>query len=188
MFKGAVFLDRDGTVNVEKNYIDDPKDLKLYEGVSSAIKCLNKKGIRVILVTNQSGVARGYFTEERVLEINEYLKELLGNEGASLDGIYYCPHHPEFDKKCNCRKPKPGLLIKADDDLQIDLQSSYMIGDKLSDLELAGSISAKGVLVLTGYGVETTRNLKTGSVAPHFIAKGLKEAVEWIIKDIDANP
>lgn len=186
MFKGAVFLDRDGTVNVEKNYIDDPKDLKLYEGVSDAIKCLNKKGIRVIVVTNQSGVARGYFTEERVLEINEYLKELLANDGASLDGIYYCPHHPEFDQTCDCRKPKPGLLIRAADDFQIDLQSSYIIGDKLSDLELAGSTRAKGVLVLTGYGLETRRNLETGSVTPHFIAKGLKEAVKWIIKDINS--
>lgn len=186
MFKGAVFLDRDGTVNVEKNYIDDPKDLKLYEGVSDAIKCLNKKGIRVIVVTNQSGVARGYFTEERVLEINEYLKELLANDGASLDGIYYCPHHPEFDQTCDCRKPKPGLLIRAADDFQIDLQSSYIIGDKLSDLELAGSTRVKGVLVLTGYGLETRRNLETGSVTPHFIAKGLKEAVKWIIKDINS--
>ena len=186
MFKGAVFLDRDGTVNVEKNFIDDPKDFKLYEGVSGAIKCLNKKGIRVILVTNQSGVARGYFTEERVNEINEYLKELLGNNGASLDGIYYCPHHPEFDKTCDCRKPKPGLLKRAADDLQIDLQSSYIIGDKLLDLELASSIGAKGLLVLTGYGLETTRNLETGSVTPHFIAKGLKEAVEWIMKDLNS--
>ncbi len=185
MFKGAVFLDRDGTVNVEKNYIDDPEDLKLYEGVSDAIKRLNKKGIRVIVVTNQSGVARGYFTEERVLEINEYLKELLANDGASLDGIYYCPHHPEFDQTCDCRKPKPGLLIRAADDLQIDLEASYVVGDKLSDLELAGSISAKGVLVLTGYGLEARRNLETGSVVPHFIAKGLKEAVEWIIKDLN---
>ena len=88
-------------------------------------------------------------------------------------------------RRCDCRKPKPGLLKRADDDLKIDLKSSYIIGDKLSDLELAGStVSAKGLLVLTGYGLETKRNLETGSVTPHFIAKGLKEAVEWIIKDL----
>jgi D-glycero-D-manno-heptose 1,7-bisphosphate phosphatase len=186
MFKGAVFIDRDGTVNVEKNYIDDTKDLKLYEGVSDAIKCLNKKGIRVILVTNQSGVARGYFTEERVHEINEYLKELLGNDGVFLDGIYYCPHHPDFDKKCDCRKPKPGLLKRAAQDLEIDLEVSYVVGDKLLDIELAHTVNAKGLLVLTGYGLETKEKLENGSVKPHFIAKGLKEAVEWIIKDLNS--
>lgn len=182
MLKGAVFLDRDGTVNVEKGYLDDPDELELYDGVPEAIGVLNRRCIPVVLVTNQSGVARRYFPEERVVEINERLREMLKDCGATLSGIYYCPHHPDFGKECDCRKPKPGLLKKASEDLGIDLSSSYVVGDQQSDLELAHRVGAKAVLVLTGYGKETQKNLEQ---TPHFIAERLTDAVEWIIKDIE---
>jgi D-glycero-D-manno-heptose 1,7-bisphosphate phosphatase len=187
MFKGAVFFDRDGTVTIEKNYLDNPDDLELYGGVSHGIKLLNERGIKVVVVTNQSGVARGYFTEERLAEINECLIKLLKRDGAFLDEIYYCPHHPDFGAACDCRKPKPGLLKRAAHDLKIDLGISYLVGDKLLDLELARTVNAKGLLVLTGYGRETRKALKDVAYTPDFIADGLLEAAEWIIKDINAR-
>jgi len=174
----AVFLDRDGTINQDTGYIDSPERLFIIDGAASAIKRLNSKGFRVVVITNQSGVGRGYFTKEAADSVNKKLEEVLKREGAHLDGIYYCPHHP--DDNCECRKPRIGLLEKAKNDLAIDFKKSYVIGDKGSDIEIAQSIGGKGILVLTGSGKDEKQKLDH---EPSYIATDLKDAVEWIIKD-----
>ena len=174
----AVFLDRDGTINQDTGYIDSPERLFIIDGAASAIKRLNSKGFRVVVITNQSGVGRGYFTKEAADSVNKKLEEILKREGAHLDGIYYCPHHP--DDNCECRKPRIGLLEKAKNDLAIDFKKSYVIGDKGSDIEIAQSIGGKGILVLTGSGKDEKQKLDH---EPSYIATDLKDAVEWIIKD-----
>ena len=174
----AVFLDRDGTINQDTGYIDSPERLFIIDGAASAIKRLNSKGFRVVVITNQSGVGRGYFTKEAADSVNKKLEEVLKREGAHLDGIYYCPHHP--DDNCECRKPRIGLLEKARNDLAIDFKKSYVIGDKGSDIEIAQSIGGKGILVLTGSGKDEKQKLDH---EPSYIATDLKDAVEWIIKD-----
>jgi len=174
----AVFLDRDGTINQDTGYIDSPERLFIIDGAASAIKRLNSKGFRVVVITNQSGVGRGYFTKEAADSVNKKLEEILKREGAHLDGIYYCPHHP--DDNCECRKPRIGLLEKAKNDLAIDFKKSYVIGDKGSDIEIAQSIGGKGILVLIGSGKDEKQKLDH---EPSYIATDLKDAVEWIIKD-----
>jgi len=174
----AVFLDRDGTINQDTGYIDSPERLFIIDGAASAIKRLNSKGFRVVVITNQSGVGRGYFTKEAADSVNKKLEEVLKREGAHLDGIYYCPHHP--DDNCECRKPRIGLLEKAKNDLAIDFKKSYVIGDKVSDIEIAQGIGGKGILVLTGSGKDEKQKLDH---EPSYIATDLKDAVEWIIKD-----
>ena len=174
----AVFLDRDGTINQDIGYIDSPERLFIIDGAASAIKRLNSKGFRVVVITNQSGVGRGYFTKEAADSVNKKLEEVLKREGAHLDGIYYCPHHP--DDNCECRKPRIGLLEKAKNDLAIDFKKSYVIGDKGSDIEIAQGIVGKGILVLTGSGKDEKQKLNH---EPSYIATDLKDAVEWIIKD-----
>ena len=177
-FQPAVFLDRDGTINQDIGYIDSPERLFIIDGAASAIKRLNSKGFRVVVITNQSGVGRGYFTKEAADSVNKKLEEILKREGAHLDGIYYCPHQP--DDNCECRKPRIGLLEKAKNDLAIDFKKSYVIGDKVSDIEIAQGIGGKGILVLTGSGKDEKQKLDH---EPSYIATDLKDAVEWIIKD-----
>jgi D-glycero-D-manno-heptose 1,7-bisphosphate phosphatase len=182
--KIAVFIDRDGTITEEMGYLKDPKKLRLIPRSAEAIKLLNEKRIPVIVVSNQSGVARGYFTEGMVKKTNKRLKELLANKEAHLDGIYYCPHHPEFGspkyrKDCSCRKPKPGMLLKAARRFNLDLKRCYVIGDKVEDIELAKNVGAKGILVLTGYGKKS----KNKGVNPEYTTKNLYQAVKWIINN-----
>lgn len=177
----AVFLDRDGTINEDTGYIDSPDRLVLISGASSAIKELNLKGLRTVVITNQSGVGRGYFSKEALDTVNKRLEWLIKKQGAHLDAIYYCPHHP--DDNCECRKPATGLLEKAKRDFNIDFKKSYVVGDKASDVEIANNIGCKGILVLTGMGKDEKKKLKS---APSYIADDLKDAVEWIIKDRDA--
>ncbi len=174
----AVFLDRDGTINEDTGYIDSPERLVIIDGVFSAIKRLNSKGFKVVVITNQSGVARGYFSKEAADAVNKRLEDVLKKNGAHLDGIYYCPHHP--DDNCECRKPKTGMLEKAKKDLHIDFEKSYVVGDKVSDVEIARKIGGKGILVLTGAGKDEEGKLLH---KPSYIANDLKDAVEWIIKD-----
>ncbi|MBI5048036.1 MAG: D-glycero-beta-D-manno-heptose 1,7-bisphosphate 7-phosphatase [Deltaproteobacteria bacterium] len=179
MYKNlAVFLDRDGTINKDTGYIDSPGRLIIIDGVSSAIKRLNSNGFKVVVITNQSGVARGYFSKEALDIVNKRLEHILKKKRAHIDGIYYCPHHP--DDNCECRKPKIGLLEQAKKDLNIDFKKSYVVGDKVSDVEIAQGIGGKGILVLTGMGRDEEKKLNH---KPSYIAHDLKDAVEWIIKD-----
>lgn len=183
----AVFIDRDGTINEEVQYLANLQDFKLVPGVGEAIKLLNEDEFKVIVVTNQAGVARGYFGEDKIKEIHQEMRRQLREKGAYLDGIYYCPHHPtegvgKYKKNCWCRKPNPGMVEKAAKDFNLDLGKSYVIGDQLIDVKLGNNAGCKTVLVLTGYGRESYRKKDDCEVRVDFIANDLKKAVEWILK------
>jgi D-glycero-D-manno-heptose 1,7-bisphosphate phosphatase len=175
--KGAVFLDRDGTIIQEKGYLSDPEAIELIPGVARAIRLINYLDLRTVVVSNQSGVARGYFPVSVVEEINKRLYVLLGQEGASLDGMYYCPHHP--DAACTCRKPEPGMLQLSAEELRVDLPSSYMVGDKADDIGAVHRVGGKGILVLTGYGKGELKAWQGDP--PDFVAQDLLEASYWIL-------
>ena len=186
----AVFLDRDGTVNEEVGYLTDLAKLKLIPGAGAAIKKLQETGLKIVVVTNQSGVARGYFTEALVQDAHVLLTELLRKEGARLDGIYYCPHHPteghsQYVMVCDCRKPRTGLIDRAARDLGIDVTLSYVVGDKWSDVELGQRAGAHSVLVTTGFAPDDPANVRPYHLAdPEFTAHSLAEAADWIIQRV----
>lgn len=175
----AVYFDRDGTINTDVGYLSSPDELEIIGGAEQSIKKLNEAGVLVIVISNQSGVGRGYFTEDAVEAVNERLKSLLEAEGARLDGVYYCAHRP--DEECGCRKPETGLADRAAREHGIDNSSSYVVGDKASDMGLADKIGARGVLVLTGNGAKELGKL---SRRPDFVAKDITGAVEWIMEDL----
>ena len=183
----AVFLDRDGTVNEEVGYLRDLADLRIIPGAGAAIRRLNEAGFKVILVTNQSGVARGYFSESFVQETHARMGELLRSEGARIDAVYYCPHHPTsgnspYTIDCDCRKPKTGLIDQAVKDLDIDVGHSYMVGDKWSDVELGQRAAMQAILVMSGHTPDGPENRRPeGLRDPDCIAHSLREAADWII-------
>ncbi len=180
----VVFLDRDGTINEEVGYLSNPSDLRLIPGAASGIQALNQAGFKIIIVTNQSGLARGYFSLSTLEEIHRRLLDELALRGAYIDGIYFCPHHPE--EGCNCRKPRTGLVERAIRELGLDISRAYVVGDKKIDLLLAKNIGAKAVLVLTGYGQHELALLKKEkTVFPDIIAADLKEAAKLIITDYE---
>ncbi len=183
----AVFMDRDGTINEEVNYLSRMEQLKLYPQTAGAIRRINAAGMKAVVVTNQSGIARGYFTEEFVRSVHDRINELLAAEGARIDGFYVCPHHPVhgigiYKKDCDCRKPKPGLLLQAAREMDIDLARSYMVGDMLKDVEAGKKAGARGILVCTGYGSNIVR-----TDMPAFIAADILAAVQWILEDRKAR-
>jgi D-glycero-D-manno-heptose 1,7-bisphosphate phosphatase len=183
----AVFLDRDGTVNREVSYLRRMEDLRLLPGVRSGIRLLNNRGIPVVVVTNQSGIARGYFEEAFVERVHcEIARRLARGDGARVDAWYYCPHHPTagrgpYTRPCDCRKPAPGLILRACRELGVDAAASVVVGDSLRDLELAWNVGATAVLVETGYGREVmerlTRDQRNGVA---HVARDLLRACEWI--------
>jgi D-glycero-D-manno-heptose 1,7-bisphosphate phosphatase len=185
----AVFMDRDGTICEEVGYLDSIERFRLIPRSGPAIRLFNDQGFKAVVVTNQSGVGRGYFSEVRLQELHAELSRQLREEGAFLDGIYYCPHHPTegqepYRKICDCRKPAAGLLMKAAGDLGLDLALSYAVGDRIADLECGQRVGAKGVLVLSGYGKEELESQKERwGTPPSFIAADLYEAVRWIIRN-----
>ena len=179
-------MDRDGTVCEEVGHLEAPDRLRLIEGSAEAIRLANEAGLQTVVATNQSGVARGLFGETEVLEVHDRLRELLGERGARLDGIYYCPQHPEegngrHRRDCDCRKPRPGMLWRARDQMGIDLSRSYLVGDRLRDLAAATAVGATPVLVLTGYG-RRERETAVDGHAPAHVAENLLEAVRWILR------
>jgi len=185
----AVFIDRDGTLTEEVGYVNHPKRLRLLPRSADAIGRLNAAGVAAVVVTNQAGIARGYFTEEVLHAVNAELRAQLAHAGAILDGVYVCPHHPTegeppFRLLCDCRKPKPGLLVRAAADLGLDLTRSVMVGDKPSDLEVAPRVGARSVLVLTGYGLgEWEYRRDRFRITPDHVASDLLDAVEWALKE-----
>jgi D-glycero-D-manno-heptose 1,7-bisphosphate phosphatase len=186
----VVFLDRDGTLNEEVGYIRDISRLTLIKNAASAVRQLNRAGVAAVLVTNQSGAARGYFAEEHIWNLNRRLLDLLNAEGAHLDAIYYCPHLAEgivepLSFACHCRKPEPGMINQAlAEHPDLDRQRMYVVGDKATDVELAGKCGAKGVLVTTGYGQQVLDGDYQWKVEPDFAAGNITEAVEWILSDL----
>jgi len=154
MKKPAIFLDRDGTINIEKNYLHKIEDWEWIPGAIDAIRMINEMGFLVVVVTNQAGIARGYYEEEEVHALHEHVDRLLEVQNAKIDAYYICPHHPDYsdDQDCTCRKPESGMLLLAKKELNIDLSKSWLIGDKLSDVEAAKNIGVRAILVKTGYG------------------------------------
>ncbi|TAK37229.1 MAG: HAD family hydrolase [Lysobacteraceae bacterium] len=153
----GVFFDRDGTLNTEVDYLSRPEELQLLPHAARAIREANSFGVKVFVITNQSGVARGLLTEEMLAAIHRRLVDLLANHGARVDGIYYCPHHPDsgsppYKKVCNCRKPKTGMLLQAAREHDVDLRNSFVIGDRCIDMQAGVSAGCGTALVLTGYG------------------------------------
>ncbi len=148
----AVFLDRDGTINEEVGYLGSLDKFKIIPCAYEAIRLINGSGMKAVVISNQAGVAKGLFTEDFVKIINEHLQAALRQNGAHIDSFYYCPHHPTegaepYRQVCNCRKPAPGMLLQAAQDLNIDLTKSYLVGDRFNDMEAAKSVGAKGILV-----------------------------------------
>jgi D-glycero-D-manno-heptose 1,7-bisphosphate phosphatase len=178
----AVFLDRDGTIVVEKGYITVADDIELIPGAADAIIRLRAAGWKIYVATNQGSVGKGMITEEELSAINFRMLSMLGAEGAELDGIYVCPHHPngsvpEYTMECECRKPRPGLLERAASENDLDLSQCVMIGDTIRDLEAGRSAGARAILVLTGHGPDTAA-LDHG--AEH-VAADLAAAVQWLL-------
>ena len=150
-----VFLDRDGTLNEEVNYLHRPEDMRLLPGVPQALARLKEAGFKLVVITNQAGVARGYYREEDVKALHQYMNGLLADFGAEIDGFYYCPHHPvhgigDYKKNCLCRKPGIGMFLQAEEQFAVDKAHSYMIGDKLLDTRAGQNYGVFSVLVGTG--------------------------------------
>jgi len=169
----AIFLDRDGVINKEISHLSDPKDFEFIKGSIEALKLLKQKGFLLIIITNQAGIARGLFTEETLKAIHYKMIKILKQQNINLDDIFYCPHHPEFTGSCECRKPNPGMILKAQSKYHIDLTNSYMVGDTLNDIQTGKSVNCKTALVLTGYGKEEQK--KIGPIKPDMIFKNLYE-------------
>ncbi len=179
----TIFLDRDGTLNPDSGYIRSPDQFELFPGVARAMATLNQAGARLIVVTNQSGVARGFFSISVLDSIHAKLIRLLGEAGASLDAIYLCPHHP--DDACDCRKPNTGLIDRAVRERQVDLSRSYLIGDHSRDMELAKRVGSRSILVTTGaIAPQQVDALKTSGLAPDHVASSLSDAVDWLLDDV----
>ena len=180
MTKGAVFLDRDGVINEEVNYLCRPEDFRLLPRAAAAIRLLRKHGWPVIVVTNQSGVARGYYTEADVGAIHERMCRDLARAKTRVDAIYVCPHQPDQD--CDCRKPRTLLFQRAAADLDLDLAASHYVGDKLTDLLPGRTLGGHTILVLTGYGQQQQGVARQQGFAPDYIAANLYSAACWIIR------
>jgi D-glycero-D-manno-heptose 1,7-bisphosphate phosphatase len=182
----AVFIDRDGTLSEEVGYVNHPSRFLLFPYAAPAIKLLNENEWLAIVVTNQAGVARGYFSEEMVERVHQSLNQNLERDGAKVDAIYYCAHHPSVGESpyrldCDCRKPKPGLIRRAVAELDIDLQQSWMVGDRYGDVELARNAGVKSAFVLSGYGRgEWEHQRDSWEYEPDIVAENLLEAVEII--------
>lgn len=171
--KPAVFLDRDGVLCEEKSYVCKLEEMTVFPYTKDCIKKIKEKGYYAIVITNQSGVARGFFSEEILVKMNSYLVEAL-----DVDAVYYCPHHPQgkietYRQECECRKPKTGMIEKACQDFQIDMKKSYMVGDRASDILLGQNAGLTTILLESGYG---TKRLEQ-EVAPDYVLKDLRDVV-----------
>lgn len=179
-----IFLDRDGVITADPpHYAHRIDQLSLIPGSAEAIRLLNENGFTVIVITNQSGVAKGMYKEEDICIFNTEMQNRLIKMGAHIDAIYYCPHHPEgitpeYRKDCDCRKPKPGMLLKACEDMKLHLKGSYLVGDKWSDINAGRSAGCTTILVMTGHGMDEYTNIKGRA---HYYADDLLSAVKNII-------
>ena len=177
----AVFLDRDGTIAEEVGYLNHPSRFRMFPFAAAAIRRLNEAGLPVVVVTNQSGVGRGYFPESLVHSVNELMKKDLAATGARIDAIYYCPHTSA--DQCDCRKPKASLLERAAREHSLDLPRSFVVGDRYGDIELARRVRARGILVRTGYGEgELAWHSAKWPGQPDFVADDLRQAADWILR------
>lgn len=179
--RAAVFLDRDGTICEEVGYLNHVSRFRMFPFAAAALQRLNDAGYAVIVVSNQSGVARGYFPESLVQQVNQLMVQQLSEAGAKVDAVYYCPH--ASSDNCSCRKPKTGMLERAASEHGIDLKRSFVVGDRHGDVQLAQNAQASGILVRTGYGEgELAWHAAKWPTPPDFIADDLSEAVDWILR------
>jgi D-glycero-D-manno-heptose 1,7-bisphosphate phosphatase len=181
----AVFLDRDGTLCREVGYLRDPRDFAWIPGARRAVASLNRAGFAAVVITNQSGIARGFLDEDTLGRIHERMTSSLAESGAQLDGIYWCPHHPQvgeapWRQECRCRKPAPGLLERAAAELDLDLEASWIVGDSSRDLEAGAALGLPGLLVATGKGVDQAAQLAREGRAVETVAD-VSEAVDRIL-------
>jgi D-glycero-D-manno-heptose 1,7-bisphosphate phosphatase len=181
----AVFLDRDGTIIEDTGYVSTPQDVRFLPGSIAAIKELNQAGYKVIVITNQSGVARGFFSESMLQTIDKSIQKAVLSGGGHIDAFYYCPHHADhgfypYRQECGCRKPSPGLIKKAAHDHQVALDQSFMIGDHSGDVTAGQQAGVRTVFVTTGHGAEEQKKLKK---QPDRIAADLAGAVNWLLKE-----
>ncbi|WP_338491646.1 D-glycero-beta-D-manno-heptose 1,7-bisphosphate 7-phosphatase [Erwinia aphidicola] len=179
----AIFLDRDGTINVDHGYVSEIDNFEFIDGVIDAMRELKRMGFALVLVTNQSGIARGMFSEDQFMQLTEWMDWSLADRDVDLDGIYFCPHHPEaiveeLRQSCDCRKPEPGMLLTAQQELNIDMASSYMVGDKIEDM-LAAKAAGVGKKVLVRSGKPVTAE---GEAAADWVLNSLKELPARIIQ------
>lgn len=182
----AVFFDRDGTLNEDPGYLGNPDEVKLLEGTGEALSNLKRKyNFKLIVISNQSGIARGLLKKEDVDAVNKKLNELLMPYKTSIDAFYYCPAHPDYntDDECSCRKPSPELVFKASKEHNIELDKSYFVGDAVSDIECGINAGLKTVLVRTGYGNESFFSLQKQKKFPSFVAQNILDAYNFIIND-----
>jgi D-glycero-D-manno-heptose 1,7-bisphosphate phosphatase len=188
MKRPAVFIDRDGTISEEVGYINHPSRFSLFPYSAEAIKHLNHNNWLAIVITNQAGVARGYFSEDVIATVHERLNHSLDEKNAHLDAIYYCAHHPSvgeppYRHDCDCRKPKPGLINRAAADFEIDLTKSWMVGDRYSDVDMAHNAGLRSAFVLSGYGRgEWEYQRESWTLRPDLVCENLLEAVRTIVK------
>ena len=188
MMRRAVFMDRDGTISEEIGYVNHPARYRVFPYAAEAVRLLNESERLAILVTNQAGVARGYFTEDLIGEVHAILRRELERGGARLDAIYYCAHHPSvgstpYRADCDCRKPRPGLIRRAAEEFEIDLAESWMIGDRYSDIELARNAGVRAAFVLSGYGRgEWEYQREAWQHEPDLVAEDLLDAVKQITR------
>ncbi len=186
MFR-AVFLDRDGTINVEKNYVHRVEDFEFIDGAIEGIALLNQHGFKVVVVSNQSGIARGFYTPNDVHVLHDHIQRELRKHDALIDAFYYCPHHPEaaidmYRLNCDCRKPNPGMVLRAEKKLDLDLKSSYIVGDLVADIELGLRLGIYAVLVKTGHGEDALKTLQDTNQPPDAVADNLLGAVRHIVR------
>ncbi|MCA1926862.1 MAG: HAD family hydrolase [Calditerrivibrio sp.] len=189
MSRPVVFIDRDGTINEEAGYMNHIDSFKIFDFVPQAIRLLNINNILAIVLTNQGGIARGYFSEELVLNIHKKMLEDLSQRGALIDRLYYCPHypkgsHPLYGIDCDCRKPKDGMFKKALKDFDIDIKKMFVVGDKFTDIELGENIGAYKILVRTGYGKGEELEIGKRSIKPDEVCDNLLMAVLSILKKV----
>lgn len=188
--RAAVFLDRDGTINEEVDFVRTPDELVLIPGAGDAVRRINKAGLVTCVISNQSGVARGFYTEADLAGIHAKFERDLAVAGGRIDRIYYCPHHPTrgvppYDVVCECRKPAPGMLRQGAREFDVDLTRSFVVGDRDVDIQVARSVGAYAVLVLTGYGRKTREEIAGTDTVPDYVASDLPEAVTHILQAYD---
>ena len=185
--KPAVFLDRDGTLIEDVGYLRTVRDLRLFPWTVDAVRALNRAGLPVVVITNQSGIARGLLTEETVHDVHRHLSSLLEGGGAHVDAYYYCPHHPDgsvatYTRRCDCRKPGRGMIDRAAADLAIEPARSFVVGDKWLDVGAARTVGGRGILVRTGYGAAEERE-PPPDLSADAVVDNLIEAVGWILRN-----
>lgn len=189
MTNRAIFLDRDGTLNEDPGYLGDPDKVKLFPDVGKSLYRLKSEfDFFLIVISNQSGIARGLITKEQVDLVNKQINSLLMNDSVSIDAFYYCPYHPDINppEKLNCRKPSTSMVLNAVNDYQIVLSESYFVGDSVADIKCGNNAGVKTILVLTGNGRESLSILKKENNIPSFVANTFSNACNFIIKDLSS--